>query len=79
MPKARPRMGETARAIKTPKAPTANAADRAIAGPAPAPRVPTSVAIAFAASWSPFVNANASAKVTASHSSMARNHRPRPP
>ena len=38
-----------------------------MACPGSAPRVATSVAIAFAASWKPFVSANASAKETANH------------
>ncbi len=66
----------SATAVPTSSAPSMlKTAESAIAGPGRAPRVATSVAIAFAASCKPFVSANASANETASHSSIDPNHR----
>ena len=61
-------MQNNAPANSTPR--TLNPADSTIACPGFAPRVTTSVAIAFAASWNPFVSANVSAIATASPSSI---------
>ena len=47
-------------------------AARTIAWPGRAPRVATSVAIALAASWNPFVSAKAIEKAIASPSSILR-------
>ena len=60
----------SATAVPTRSAPNMlKTADSTTACPGRAPRVATSVAIAFAASWKPFVSANASANETANHES----------
>ena len=46
-------------------------ADRANACPGAAPRVPTRVAIAFEASWKPFVSANASVNAKATRNAAS--------
>ena len=48
-------------------------AERTTACRGRAPRVATSVAIAFAASWKPFVSANASANETANHKATGQS------
>ena len=57
----------SATAVPTRTAPSMlKVADSAIACPGRAPRVATRVAIAFAASWNPFVSENANEHATAS-------------
>jgi hypothetical protein len=60
-----------ATAVPTRSAPSMlKVAETTTAWPGRAPRVATSVAIAFAASWNPFVSAKASAIATASQTAM---------
>ena len=69
----------SATAVPTSSAPSMlKTPDRTIACPGRAPRVATSVAIAFAASWNPFVNEKANANATANQSAMGHDERSAP-